>query len=472
MHKSKLMALIKKLQPTQLRQFASFLNSPLHNKNKQICRLMDYIRAFAPDYTDKALEISQVLKVLGITEGKHLRYTMSQLLKLAEEFLIWDLLQKRQIEKKKILIEIYQKLELPVHYNSTLRQCYKILNQWPTHDDAYLQQVYDLKKLEYQSSPQYQRQFNDSLQTLANALDRAYLTEKLNYCLEMINAEKVLDIQYDLRLGENLILWAQEHHLDQNPVIAIYLSAVQMMQAPEETGNFFKFKILLQQNEQIFSPKELKRLYTYLLNYCTRRINYHMDKKYYEYFLEINEQLLQKGFLLKDGYLPPWRFSNIVTAGLHTKRLDWVQSFIRENKKRLPPDYQDILYDYNFAHLLYYQKDYDQAQGLLSQMELQDPLLAVATKNLLVKIYYETGQGELLLSFLEAYRIYVYRNQLLKPTLKKQLQKFIDHTRKLYKTPEWDKEKLALLLDKLPSATETVERAWLEETTRKKVSRS
>ncbi|MEO0877115.1 MAG: hypothetical protein AAFY48_21160, partial [Bacteroidota bacterium] len=112
-------------------------------------------------------------------------------------------------------------------------------------------------------------------------------------------------------------------------------------------------------------------------------------------------------------------------------------------------------------YCLYYEGQPDNALLLLLQLDLRDPLLAIAAKNLTVKIHWETDQIELLLTFLENYRLYIYRQQLAKAHLKQQVKRFIDFTRRMAKIPAFAPEKFADLLEKLPAAGEIMEYDWL-----------
>ena len=460
MHQSKLIELLQKLPARQLQRFGTFLQSPYFNKNTENKLLFNYLLPFAPDFQAPGLDKRKVGDALGIA-ARPLAYRMSELAQLLEQFLLVEQLMAQPMEQQLGLMTLFQEMELPKHYNAALRKARKLAESYPYQDGPYLQYLYRIAELENRHSEQYERSYRKELQHTADALDRAYLAEKLRYSLEMVNAGLVLDVHYQLNLGEAVIQWVQEQAFEDTPVIRVYLSALLMLQHPEETKHFNRLRQLLQENADDIPPPELKNLYTYLLNYCTRRINRFRDESYYAHFLELNELLLEKGLLLEDGQLAPWRYSNLITVGLRTGKLEWVHQFLNEYKKYLPEAFRENIFHYNLGHYLYWRKEYDKAQVVLNQLDLRDLLLAVAAKNLLAKIYFETGQTELLLSFLEAYRIYIYRNPLAKPQLKKQLRNFIDYTRKLTKLESFETKKRKELAESLPSPTEVLEWEWL-----------
>ena len=461
MHQSKLIELLHKLSARQLTGLGEFLQSPLFNKNTDNLLFFNFLRPFSPGFDAPALSKNKVCQALGLEE-RSLAYRMSELLKLAEQYLLVERLLDSPLEQQLGLMEIFCALRLPKHYDAAKRKTHKLAGQYPYRDDVYLDYLRQITALENRYSQQYERSHNQALQDAADALDAAYLAKKLRYSLEMVNASKVLEINYDLNLGEAALQWVQQKSWEVTPAVGIYLHALLLLQKPEDEAHFLQLRQLLQEHESTLPPAELKNLYTYLLNHCTYRINQRRDDAYYGYFLEINEILLSKGLLLEEGQLAPWRYSNLMTVSLRTGRLEWAYQFLNQYKNYLPEDFRENIYGYNLAHYLYWLKAYDRAQTTLNQLDLRDPLLAVAAKNLLAKIYYETGQTELLLSFLEAYRLYIYRHPLVKPKLKLQTRNFIDFTRKLAKLAPFEKEKRQKLADSLPPATEVLEWEWLE----------
>lgn len=464
MHESKLIELLRKLSTRQLSRFGEFLQSPYFNKNTENNLFFHYLNAFAPAFDAPELKKEAVIRAnptRSNLDEQGLAYRMNELMQLLEQFLSVECLREQPLDEQWALLETYSQLGLEKHYNTARKRVRKLLKKYPFQDAFFLQAQYRLADLEARYARQYERKYREELQLAADALDRAYLAEKLRYCLEMVNLAQMLDVHYDLHLGEAVLKWLQEYPLPDAPRVDIYLYALLMLQEPEEPEHYQKFYSLLQDNEAILPQDELKDLYTCLLNYCTRRINYYRDRSYLNHFLDLNQHLLDKGLLLNNGQLAPWRYSNLITVSLATGRLEWARGFLENYKKLLPEDFRENIYHFNLAHYLAYRKEYGQAQILLNQLDLRDPLLAITAKNLLAKIYYETGQTELLLSFLEAYRIYLYRQELAKPKLKEQARNFIDFTRKLARLAPFETEKRNALAESLPPATETFERDWL-----------
>jgi tetratricopeptide (TPR) repeat protein len=115
----------------------------------------------------------------------------------------------------------------------------------------------------------------------------------------------------------------------------------------------------------------------------------------------------------------------MVKLGLNLKRYSWVESFVKEYADCLPErEMQDALY-YNLAELYFFQGKYDAALSQLRHVEFTDVHYKLGGRALLAKIYYEQGQWEALEALLNAFRVFLRRNQAISGEVKAPYRKFI-----------------------------------------------
>ena len=460
MQQSKLIDLMRTLSKPQLRHFERLLAALVPTQNNEIQRLYQLLLRFAPAYTSPKLGREHLQKVLKWSQ-KQLTDRSSQLLHLLGQCLVVEQVLQDKIGQQLRLMDMFEQAGLEKHYHSAKRQAERALAAEGQVSPNFLLQQYRLHELDARAQETYQRRHKPSLQQAADALDTFYLASKLGYLLEMTSAGQVLDIPYDMRLTEAIKEWASEPPFGNNALIKLYQATLRLIETPEREQYFTELRTLLAEHRQDTPEVILKNLYTYLLNHCTRKITQDHDTSYYEHYLSINTKLIDEGLILEEGQLLPWRFSNLVTVSLRTGRLAWARQFLDRYRSYLPLEDHENTYNYNLANCLYFEGQPDDALILLLQLDLRDPLLAIAAKNLTVKIYWETEQIELLLTFLENYRLYIYRQQLAKRRLKQQVKRFIDFTRRMAKVPDFAPEKYAELLEELPVATEIMEYEWL-----------
>ena len=464
MHQSKLLELLRTFSPRQLGRLRDFLDSPYFNRAGDVVQFFDYLTPYAPAFEHPALAKDFLIKQFKPDKPlneKRLAYLMNQLLGLAESFVAIESFRFDPLKEPFTLVQAFASAGLTRHLKNALDKAVSALEDFPYRNAEYYAETYRWAALQYDQSNQMQHQFNPDLQKASDDLDAFYLVEKLRYCLAMADTESILNLKYDWGLGVRLLDRDNLEQFSLNPTLEIYQTGILMAQNPADTTYFYRQKELLFQYDSRFNENEQKLLYSSLLNYCSRRINQYNDQPFFTEYFEINRVLLERGLLFEEGLLSPMRYLNLVNTALRTGQVDWTAQFIRQYRDRLPEAYAEDMYLMAMGQYHFHLGEYTQAQIPLNQANPHNAQLAVMVRNLLARIYYETGETELLLSFLEAYRVYLLRQELLNPQMKKQARRFIDFTRRLAKIDKPEAHLLPKLLAELPPATEIYHRDWL-----------
>lgn len=466
MQQSKLLEILRHFSGRQLTRFRDFLDSPYFNRSEETSGFFIFLEKYAPGFEHADLKKSKVLKKFKtqktLTE-KRLAYLMNQLQKLAEEFVAIEHFRSDDLAENMTLLDAWDAGELPRHYKRAIAKAAQIIDKNQLRNADYYLNLLRLSAIRCESIDRMKHQFYEPLQQASDALDDFYLVEKLRYGWAMASHEYILNLQYDWQLGTWVMDYIADDQRPLNPTAQIYLAGIKMVKEPDNTGHYFHLKELLEKHATRFNEAEQKDLFTSLVNYCTRRINRENDARFSEEYLDINKKLLANGLLFEAGKLPPLRFINLVNTGLRCGQTEWVDDFIKQYHKRLPEDHIEDVTLIARGQYHYHLREYGQAQRLLNQVNPPNVLLAITIRNLLTRVYYETGETELLLSFLEAYRVYLLRQDLLSPQMKKQARHFVDFTRKLAKIDKPEADQLPKLKNDLPPASGIYHREWLLE---------
>ncbi len=148
------------------------------------------------------------------------------------------------------------------------------------------------------------------------------------------------------------------------------------------------------------------------INFCIKQLNTG-DAKFNEDLFELYQSGLNTKIFIKDGVLSRYSFINIVTLGLKMNAFDWVQDFIIQNKKHLEKKYRKPIFDYNQAKLFYEQKRYKEAMLILLQTDVDDVLINLDSKKMLLKMYFELGEFEALEALIDSFRTYLTRKKVI-----------------------------------------------------------
>jgi hypothetical protein len=475
MQQSKLIELLRKIPQSRLNRFREFLCSPYFNKNDDNILLFNYLEKYLGDLDEKKLDKKTVIEKLVVSrplDDKLLAHLMNQQLGLLEKFLAVEQFLNDDFGQQQILMQQFSDLQLPKHYRAASGHAEKTIAKSPLRNTAFFQKTLILKSLQYEHADPTLRNYDESLQAAADALDTYFVVEKLRLACKMTNLQNILNIGYRMPFIEHVLEWSATEGFSQITTIQIYRRLLLLLHHPEDTAGFAPLKIMLAQNEELFEAQERKEIYTLLLNHCTRRINRYNDQVYLSEYLEINKSLLENGLIFERGNLQPWRFTNLVHIALKLGQTDWVHNFIHQFKGKLPAPHADNVFTYNLAQYHFHLGDLDKAQKELHRVDFsEDVLLNIGSRSLLIKIYYESGQLELLHSFLEATRLFLHRNNLLSSQMKQQMQKFVEYTAKLARLEPFEKEKLDKLLQGLPPSADIMHRDWIADRIAEKLMR-
>ena len=473
MQQSKLLEFLRTFSPRQLTRFREFLESPYFNKSAELLEFFDRIAPYGPGFDDPALAKDALLRAAAggkpLTE-KRLAYLMNQLLGLAETFAAVETFRNDPLAERFSLVQAISPGHSPRHYRSVQEKAALALEQYPFRNAHFFAESYRLKALQYWRFDTDQQQLNQDLQPASDALDAFFWVEKLRICWAMADSENILNLQYDWGLGQWLLDYLDRQQPALHPTAEIYRTGLRMTQHPEDTAPYYQLKILLQHHEASFNEHEQRFLYSSLINYCARRINRFNDPKFSQEYLDINKRMLERGLLFDKGLLSPWHYVNLANTALRTGDTGWALQFIEQYRNRLPAGYQDDLYFMAMGQYHYHRGERAQAQVLLNQANPRDVQLAVLVRNLLTRIYYESGETELLLSFLEAYRVFLLRQVLLSAQMKQQARRFVDFTRRLAKIDRPEAHLLPKLKAELPAPTGIFHRDWLERQIEQKIA--
>lgn len=416
MHNSKLIRSLRRLSKRQLSRFGDFLASPYFNKQSNNIAFFDWLRKYAPAFSQPELAIEHLLANWPFEpamDRKKLHYLVSQLNALLEQFLaVEQLIVTPAMPYYQSLQEQAAALDIDHLQQRADQKITQLLDQQEYRDSYYYQQRYQYDLDQYLGSDPYQRSFNPRLQTAVDSLDTYYLISRLRFAWQMRHLEAVASERYEHHFESELLNWVASHPAFQVPAVQVYYLGLSMLAEPELIDNYYAFKAGLQEHSSLLPPSECKTLYTGLLNYCIRRGNEYGDTAFLREYLKVNEILLAKGLLLEDGVISPWRFVNVKMAALRIQEDDWAWTFIHEYERYLPPTYRENVFRYALAYLYFYRQDYPEAQRLLAMVHFEDLLFNIALRTLLTRVYFEAGEIEsLLIPQLEANRLFLMRHK-------------------------------------------------------------
>ncbi len=458
--------MLRNLGSKELNRFSEYLGSPFFNKDTDLLIFYNHIRKYAPEFDSKSLEKERLVKkgIPGITiNEKKLGYMMSDVVDHVEGFIRYNTYFENTLEGYCNTLRVYNKWENDKLFDQTLREAREYLEKDPYRNAPYFYKEYLLQsELNLFFDRQKKRAYDASLQKAADYLDLFYIATKLKYSCELINRQKLVATDYELRFLKEISDHLRETAYDAYPSITIYYQILMTFVENDIDAHFEKLKTLLEEHTDKFPPDEAKDMYAYAQNYAIRKINAGNAHYLREYF-NLSKQALEKELLMVDGYLSPWTYKNIVIAALRAGETGWTEQFIKNYKTKLNEKFRTNAYNYNLAYLLFFKGQYGEALKLINQVEFTDIFYALDSRTMLIKIYYQMDEWDPMQSAIEAFKVYLRRNKTLSENVKVLYSNFLKFIDKLSRLTRRDKLKLNEMLVKLEETKQVADIGWLRQ---------
>ena len=429
---NKLLSIIDSFSKVELNRLTKFINSSYFNSNNDITNLyLGIILKFEDNLEFSKMELWDAIHPNLDFNSLKFRKIFSDLLKLLEQFLSQEVYNENKVLKANYLIKAIGKRELKKLYSTSLTNAYRASEKARYKESKYYYYQYQREKNVYElNKSDLDRSSESNLNDIINNLDYFYLAEKMRYLCEILIREDVISMEYDILFRDEIVNHIAKYGYEDIPSVSIYYQMYLTLKENND-NNYHKLKDLLEKDIDIFPLSEAREIYTSVINYCIKKINQGEDTFLNE-FLLLNETLLEKN-IIADNELSPWRFKNIVTVGLKSKKFEWVESFIENYKEKVPIQYRENAITFNTAQLYFYQKKYEDLLPLLLQVEYEDFTYNLSTKLLTCISYFELNELEALQSFLDSFKAYLNRQKTISNNRKRMFLNFITHVKKLLK---------------------------------------
>lgn len=466
MKDTKLIHYLSALSKVELNAFERFVSSPFLNANPLCIKLLKELTGHYPEFDETILSKENIFKRLfgrDQFDMQKMRYLMTDLTRLLEEYFIYTEFSAEQTTQKHYLVIALSKRKLNKYAAQHQRQAEGLLNDETTREADHYSKLLIVQEDAYLlSAAQDDRNLDSDLQGLSNTLDTAYLTKKLRYTCEIINRMNVLGTKYELPFLPYVLDYLKSNPHEDVPAIAVYHKILLTLTESEDETHYQELKELLKFWNDSFPVKELRDTWGFAQNYCIRKINTGNTDYFQELFANY-KFLLEKDIIIENGFLAQFDFKNIVTIALRLKEFDWVEQFIKGYSKFLEPINRLNAVTYNQARLFYSREKHREALRQLLSVEFTDVYYHLDSKVLLLKIYYELDDYEPLLSLIDTVRVYLRRNKQISEYQKLIYSNFNRFLKKLTRKKLGSKKPYKELEKEMDSVKQIADLNWLKE---------
>lgn len=468
MENSHLLNILKTFSPVELRECRKWIQSPAHNLRQDVEKLYDLLVKSGLGNEDLTLDKQRLFGKIFPGEpydDAKMRQCMHFLLKAIEDFLCYQILEKQEVRRRVILATEFSKRKLEKAPFRAIKQAETELQKLPFRNLEYHQQLSYLNKEKsvlnfYEQGEKRTSQVN--LQEVSDGLDVAFIAEKLQQACLILSHKAVYKTEYSIGLLDAVLEEAKTKDYLNIPAVAVYYYIYLTIADKGDTQHFELLNAQIKENGHYFPAEELKDIYQHAINYCIGKVNIG-DATFWSKAFALMKAGIEKKVLFETSeLLSKFTFLNVVSIGVRLEEYDWVKNFIAQYAQFLNENIREETVAYCRAILFTGMKDYRHAMPLLAQLETSDILINLNAKKMLLKIYYEQNEFDVLESLLESFRIYLKRKEVIsyhKPIY----GNLIYYTKKLLKANPYKKDQIEKLRLEITEAKQLTEKQWLLE---------
>jgi len=464
--KYKIWELIVAFDNKELRQVRKMLKSPYFNYRSSLITLFESI-VRQKEKKRESLDLQLIFNKTFPNEKydpSKLRGHMSDLHELLENWLVMNFQKDRSIEKRLILSNIYRQKKLAKNYHSNIRKTDKLLAGFPLKNQTYYDwtlQLHEEKMLNQASTKRTEDLF---FQEISETTDISFLIQKLKNACSLLTHLSVYKTEYDFGLLKFFIDDLPNTAYMKVPAVAMYYYCFRFLQEEKSLESFQRFKQILKANRTKFSKEDLKGPFLLGINFCIKKLN-KGSREFAEEGLDLYKEGLEQRILFENNQLTRFTYNNIVAMALFLDEFEWLQTFIEKESDHLEPKYREATISFNKARLSFARKDYGAALVHLQSAEYKDLVNNLISKLLLIQIYFELDEIDILESHLDSFQKFIRRREV-SDYHRTNFVNIIGFVRRLIGLPLYDKTKKEELHEQISKENVLSIKGWLLDKTK------
>jgi hypothetical protein len=469
----KLLEILQRLQPAEIKKLRLFLQSPYftYGISKDILSLFDLIIRHGADGMLPALDKKRLSKRFfpdkPYLENKKnpIDNLASSLLTLTKKFLFIQSAEENTsaMMKELAVARFYMKFGLEERFLASEQLMRQLLDQQKMEGASLFLEKYFLEEL----ATDYNALFSDlekhaTTQVLKmNALDHFFSVAKLELLCHLMHLKQMTKL--DLPQPDTQIT-ALLNHLsgEENTAANLYRKVLNAFQNLEDFSQVQIFEDYLKAVEHLIAPEHRQNCASFLRNFYMKWFQRTGQAEHFKAYFQLTIQHLEAGYLYHEGKIFSFSLRNIIITGLRIGEYDIVLKILENH----PPEriggtlHPKEVYHLNLAFYYFALKNYERAEQYLTYCDYKNILLSIQAEITRIKIFYETGSP-----LLEP-RVKALLQKVRRAGIAKQYQeRYAELLNKILLLVKygWDKNnpKRAQLADSIRKTPGALEKEWL-----------
>ncbi len=464
MYQSKAIQLIKLFTGKECRNFLVFLKSPQLKNSEELVALGELLVSYYPKFDSPELDRVKLFNKLYRNEPyqeKKLPYLFTDLVKHIEAYLVQLYVHENESVYDHILLKVYYERNAEKYFKQTLEAQQKKEEGQLAKKIGYYFHQYEINQMANALVlNKTGHSSGDLLKRSLNMLDQFYFQEKLRSANMLFNYSDIHANEYEVILIRQIVEACNEIPFNTIPTLQAYKATYSLL--TEENNNVILSELqdFIQENEDKISFDYLREIYGYIRNHHVINTNTGQSKNPLPLF-ELLKILIEKNYLLENGFLSPWDYQNMVITAIRCGELDYAYNFINSYRELLDPIFKGPSFHLNMAYYYFAQKDYSKTLQYVNKVDSNDDNFVLSIKVLTIKTYYELEEFVPLFYLFDSFYIFLKRNKSLSNQHKSRYLNFIKYIKKVAKIKLGSKTSAMTLKDEINEKKQSVDMRWL-----------
>jgi hypothetical protein len=399
-----------------------------------------------------------------------MRNIMSDLVNLAEEFLILKNLEEHSFRREMLLLNELKERKL---YSQFLKQKEKtdiLLEQTPEKNEVYYDNKTELTKL----YSLFQKETEDSFvrenllfQESSDYITAGYLIKMLYHYITMLNRQShVSNFTFTLTFSGEIdtFLSNEGKRFLEIPVIEAHYLSFKLLQTNNDEY-YYRLKSFFELNNDSLNRGTKKNIATLLENYCYSKVTEGKVEFVKEQFGLYRRSVDQGTHIGIEGHISSSFFMSIAATGFEAGESAWVEKFIEERISEVHPGHRMNTLHFCNALKYYWRNDLSRSIEELAKVNSDQFAFKHTIKSLTLKIYFDLNDSEPFYSHIDTYKHFVLNNKIVHEKVREQVNNFIKYSKKLFglknsDTGDRDFE-LHKLKDEISADNSLINKIWL-----------
>ena len=457
MQNHKLVQILKTFSREEYSEFEKFVSSPFHNNGRNFLAFVKELKKYYPAFDSKNLTKENLFRKLypnSKVSGSLMNTTLSRVLKMAREYLIYGSYLKREVNSNYdyILQLLYRQLYEPAE--KELKEYSKMIASYEGISDEFFEGKMNYEILKVQlgfKTNRSQPTQHPAIKLVEyhiryNMMRLAYFIHGLRANEMMFSSahEKSLILKYLESLNLKSFYEGLKNQKDDdafNEITLIYVLWILTITDSKNETHYHEMKELVLKNINRFHHHEKYNLYQALEAACWYLVAEVDKPKYDREMYEVLRSRFENGILSPDKKsMRLIMYRAFLISFLNHADLQFQQHFVDTCIPMLPEEHRENMYNYTMAYIYFKKGGLNKALEFNSRVNFEMFAFRYDTRILQFEIYYELGYFNEAYSLIDTHKHFITNNKAVSAYYREMNTNFLNFYSDLLKAKEGRKK--------------------------------